>query len=82
MAESASSTIPVLILKEGSRRTKGREAQYNNIMAARIIAEAVRSSLGPKGMDKMLVDSLGDITITSDGKRFSTKLKLSIQPLR
>jgi len=68
MAESASSTIPVIVLKEGSRRTKGREAQHNNIMAARIIAEAVRSSLGPKGMDKMLVDSLGDVTITSDGK--------------
>ena len=60
--------IPVLILKEGSTRTRGREAQHNNIMAARIIAEAVKSSLGPKGMDKMLVDSLGDVTITSDGK--------------
>ena len=60
--------VPVLILKEGSTRTRGREAQHNNIMAARIIAEAVRSSLGPKGMDKMLVDSLGDVTITSDGK--------------
>jgi len=60
--------VPVLILKEGSTRTRGREAQHNNIMAARIIAEAVKSSLGPKGMDKMLVDSLGDVTITSDGK--------------
>jgi len=60
--------VPVLILKEGSTRTRGREAQHNNIMAARIIAESVKSSLGPKGMDKMLVDSLGDVTITSDGK--------------
>ena len=64
----SASGIPVLILKEGSTRTRGREAQHNNIMAARIIAEAVKSSLGPKGMDKMLVDSLGDVTITSDGK--------------
>ncbi len=60
--------IPVLIMKEGSSRSRGKEAQHANIMAARIIAEAVRSSLGPKGMDKMLVDSLGDVTITSDGR--------------
>ena len=58
---------PILILKEGTSRTRGREAQRNNIMAARIIAEAIRSTLGPRGMDKMLVDSLGDITITNDG---------------
>jgi len=58
---------PVLILREGASRTGGKEAQHNNIMAARIIAEAIKSSLGPKGMDKMLVDSLGDVTITSDG---------------
>jgi len=59
---------PVLILKEGSSREKGRGAQHANIMAAQIVAEAVKSSLGPKGMDKMLVDSFGDITITSDGR--------------
>ncbi len=58
---------PVLILKEGSSRSRGKEAQKNNIMAAKIVAEAVRSSMGPKGMDKMLVDSSGDVTITSDG---------------
>jgi len=58
---------PVLILKEGTSRRRGREAQKNNIMAAKVIAQAVRSSLGPKGMDKMLVDSMGDVTITSDG---------------
>jgi len=58
---------PVLILKEGTSRSRGKEAQRNNIMAAKIIAEAIRSTLGPRGMDKMLVDSLGDITITNDG---------------
>ncbi len=58
---------PILILKEGTQRTTGRDAQRLNIMAARVIAEAVRSTLGPKGMDKMLVDSLGDVVITNDG---------------
>ena len=58
---------PVLILKEGTSRSRGKEAQRNNIMAARVIGESVRSTLGPRGMDKMLVDSLGDITITNDG---------------
>ena len=58
---------PVLILKEGSTETRGRAAQRNNILAAKLIAEIVRSSLGPRGMDKMLVDSLGDVTITNDG---------------
>ncbi|MCS7121200.1 MAG: TCP-1/cpn60 chaperonin family protein [Archaeoglobaceae archaeon] len=59
--------VPVLILKEGTQRTVGRDAQRMNIMAARIIAEAVKTTLGPKGMDKMLVDSLGDVVITNDG---------------
>jgi thermosome len=58
---------PILILKEGSQRTKGREAQSMNILAARAVAAAVRTTLGPKGMDKMLVDSLGDVVITNDG---------------
>ncbi len=58
---------PVLILKEGTSRRRGREAQRNNIMAASIIAEVLRSTVGPRGMDKMLIDSLGDITITNDG---------------
>ena len=62
------SGVPVLILKEGSTRERGREAQHANIMAARLVAEAVKSALGPKGMDKMLVDSFGDVTITSDGR--------------
>jgi thermosome len=60
--------IPVLILKEGSNRSRGREAQHASITAAKIVAESVRSALGPKGMDKMLVDSFGDVTITSDGR--------------
>ena len=58
---------PVLILKEGTARRRGRDAQRNNIMAARIVAEVLKSTLGPRGMDKMLIDSLGDITITNDG---------------
>jgi thermosome len=58
---------PIIILKEGTRREKGRGAQSNNIMAARAVADAVRSTLGPKGMDKMLVDSMGDVVITNDG---------------
>ncbi|HJX02762.1 MAG TPA: thermosome subunit beta [Candidatus Bathyarchaeia archaeon] len=60
--------VPVLVLKEGSSRSRGKEAQRTNIMAAKIVAESVKSSLGPKGMDKMLVDSFGDVTITSDGR--------------
>jgi thermosome len=59
--------LPIVLLKEGSTENKGREAQKNNIAAAKIIAEIVHSSLGPRGMDKMLVDSLGDVTITNDG---------------
>lgn len=58
---------PVLILKEGSSEMKGNEAQRNNLYAARLISEVVKTSLGPRGMDKMLVDSLGDVTITNDG---------------
>ncbi|MGE0389521.1 MAG: thermosome subunit [Candidatus Nitrosocosmicus sp.] len=59
--------MPVLILKEGASETKGKEAQRNNINAAKTVAQIVRTSLGPRGMDKMLVDSLGDVTITNDG---------------
>ncbi|MQY62191.1 thermosome subunit [archaeon] len=59
---------PVLILREGASRSRGREAQHANIMAAQIVAESVKSALGPRGMDKMLVDSFGDVTITSDGR--------------
>ncbi|MFL6368631.1 MAG: thermosome subunit beta, partial [Nitrososphaeraceae archaeon] len=59
--------MPVLILKEGTKESKGKEAQKNNITAAKLIGELVKTSLGPRGMDKMLVDSLGDVTITNDG---------------
>ncbi len=58
---------PVIILREGTKREKGKDAQFNNIAAARAISDAVRSSLGPRGMDKMLVDSVGDVVITNDG---------------
>jgi len=58
---------PVIILREGSQRTAGRDAQRSNIMAARAVAGAVRTTLGPKGMDKMLVDTMGDVVITNDG---------------
>jgi thermosome len=60
-------TVPVIILKEGTQRTRGREAQSAAIMVAKVIAETMRTSLGPRGMDKMLVDSFGDIVITNDG---------------
>jgi archaeal chaperonin len=58
---------PVLVLKESALQQKGRDAQRNNIAASKLVAELVRTSLGPRGMDKMLVDSLGDVTITNDG---------------
>ncbi|MEM3765475.1 MAG: thermosome subunit beta [Candidatus Bathyarchaeia archaeon] len=67
MAAIPSGTVPVLVLKEGTGRTTGREAQRNNITAAKIIAELVKTTLGPKGMDKMLVSGFGDVTITNDG---------------
>ncbi len=58
---------PIYILREGSQRTAGRDAQRSNIMAAKAVAGAVRTTLGPKGMDKMLVDTMGDVVITNDG---------------
>ena len=65
--QASAGGMPILILKSGSKQDKGREAQKNNFAAAKLIAEVVRSSVGPRGMDKMLVDSLGDVTITNDG---------------
>lgn len=59
--------VPVLILKEGTERARGRDARHNNIMAVRALSDVIRTSLGPRGQDKMLVDSLGDVTITNDG---------------
>lgn len=58
---------PIFVLKEGTTREKGKGAQNNNINAAKAVADAVRSTLGPRGMDKMLVDSMGDVVITNDG---------------
>ena len=66
-AQTPKGNMPVVVLKDDASQVKGREAQKNNIAAAKIIAEIVHTSLGPKGMDKMLVDSLGDVTITNDG---------------
>ena len=58
---------PIIVLREGTERSRGKTAQLNNIAAAKAVADAVRSTLGPKGMDKMLVDSMGDVVITNDG---------------
>src|SRR5450759_724310 len=66
--------IPILVLKEGTGRSSGREAQKNNIMAAKMVAEAVKSTLGPCGMDKMLVTSMGDVAITNDGATIMKEL--------
>ncbi|MGB3921141.1 thermosome subunit alpha [Methanothrix sp.] len=70
------SGVPVIILKEGSKREGGRDAQHRNILAARAVAEAVRTTLGPKGMDKMLIDSSGDATITNDGATILRELDI------
>src|SRR5512140_3783045 len=67
---------PVLILKEGTTRSRGKEAQRNNIMAARVIGEVLKTTLGPRGMDKMLIDNLGDITITNDGATILNEIEV------
>jgi thermosome len=67
---------PVLVLKEGTTRNRGRDAQRNNIMAARVIGEVLRTTLGPRGMDKMLIYSLGDITITNDGAAILNEIEV------
>ena len=66
--------VPILVLKEGTGRTTGREAQRSNIMAAKIVAETVKTTLGPCGMDKMLVTSMGDVAITNDGATIMKEL--------
>src|SRR3989304_2902267 len=71
---AATGGVPVVILREGTRRERGAGAQSDNIAAARAIANAIRSSLGPRGMDKMLVSSVGDVTITNDGFKILTEL--------
>src|SRR3989442_16010080 len=61
------SEIPIIILREGTQRSRGRDAERSNIMAAKVLAETGRSTIGPRGMDKMMVGSIGDIVITNDG---------------
>jgi len=73
---SQTGSVPVLIMREGSGRSKGKDALRNNIMAAKTIAESVKSSLGPKAMDKMLVDSSGDVIITGDGRTILDKMDI------
>ncbi len=68
---------PVLILKEGTTRTRGEEARRINIMAARAISDAVKTTLGPKGMDKMIVDTLGDITVSNDGATILQEMEVA-----
>ena len=72
----AGGNIPVLILREGTGRSTGKDAQRNNIMAAKVVAETVASSLGPRGMDKMLVSGIGDIIITNDGATIMKELDI------
>lgn len=67
-------TVPVLILREGATRTRGRDAQRNNILAAKVITETIRTTLGPQGMDKMLVSGMGDVVITNDGATIMKEL--------
>src|SRR3989338_1069824 len=67
---------PIFILPEGAQRTVGRDAQRTNIMAAKLVAETVRTTLGPKGMDKMIVDSLGDAIVTNDGVTILQEMKI------
>ena len=67
---------PIFIMPEGTQRTTGKTAQRNNIMAAKLVAETVRTTLGPKGMDKMLVDAMGDVTITNDGVTILEEMKI------
>ncbi len=74
MSAQGAGGVPILILKEGTGRTTGKEAQRNNITAAKIVAETVRTTLGPRGMDKMLVSTIGDVTITNDGAAIMKEL--------
>ena len=67
---------PIFILPEGTQRSIGKDAQRNNIMAAKLVAETVRTTLGPKGMDKMIVDSLGDVIVTNDGVTILEEMKI------
>ncbi len=72
----SSQSIPVLILKEGTQRSTGRDAQRNNILAAKVITETIKTTLGPQGMDKMLVSGMGDVVITNDGATIMKELDI------
>src|SRR3989442_13259003 len=74
MSAQGTQGVLVLIVKEGTGRSTGKEAQRNNITAAKVVAETVRSTLGPRGMDKMLVSSIGDVTIPNDGATIMKEL--------
>lgn len=76
MTNQFGGTQPIFILPEGTLRTTGRDAQSNNIMAAKAVADSVRTTLGPKGMDKMLVDTIGDVTITNDGATILKEMEI------
>ena len=67
---------PIFILPEGTLRSTGKDAQNRNIAAAKAVAESIRTTLGPKGMDKMLVDSIGDVTITNDGATILNEMEI------
>ena len=67
---------PIFILPEGTLRNRGKDAQRTNIAAARVVADTVKTTLGPKGMDKMLVDSLGDVVITNDGATILNEMQI------
>jgi chaperonin GroEL (HSP60 family) len=79
MSTQGGGSVPVIVLKEGTGRSTGREAQRSNIMAAKIVAEAVKTTLGPCGMDKMLVTGMGDVAITNDGATIMKELDVSIR---
>lgn len=74
MSQMSQQSVPVIILKEGTQRSTGKDAQRNNILAAKVVAETVRTTLGPRGMDKMLVSSIGDVVITNDGATIMKEL--------
>src|SRR3990167_9396844 len=76
MSNNNNSYQPIFILPEDTKRTTGREAQRNNIAAAKAVAQTVRTTLGPKGMDKMLVDSAGNVIVTNDGVTILTEMQI------
>src|SRR4029079_19338349 len=76
MSAQQQQQVPIVVLKEGTTETKDKDAQKNNITAAKLVAEVVRSSLGPRGMDKMIVSPIGDVTITNDGATILKEIEI------